>query len=241
MPLTNVNGEIQSTVVIYSKTDDDGKFKKCYEKGTKKTGAFCVLGVSGVVAPGAEFKGELAKADAFVLAEGYATAKSVEQNLAGITDKKVAVIAVGDSGNLFPVGETLKAEFPGKALVIAGDNDFSAKFNAGKNKAEKAAQELGAKAVFPSFDNVPDASGKGLSDFNDIACNANETEIKAAFANIAMTVDAAIREQPVEAAKDAEQAAGREVEKAQVQEAEKEVKQEAVKDAEQERGAGIEM
>lgn len=74
------------------------------------------------------------------------------------------------------VATALKDNYPDKAVIIAGDDDFhllnhpKVRANPGREKAEKAAQAVGGKAVFPVF--APGEREKdmvGFTDFNDLA------------------------------------------------------------------------
>ena len=81
--------------------------------------------------------------------EGYATAASLSDALGHAT------VAAFDSGNLPAVATALKARFPDKPMVIAGDNDVHVEqtqgINFGRTKAEEAARAVGGKAFFPIF------------------------------------------------------------------------------------------
>lgn len=62
------------------------------------------------------------------------------------------------------VATALKDKYPDKAVIIAGDDDLhllnhpKVRANPGREKAEKAAQAVGGKAVFPVF--APWRTGK---------------------------------------------------------------------------------
>ena len=68
-----------------------------------------------------------------------------------------ATVAAFDSGNLMAVATALKDKYPDKAVIIAGDDDLhllnhpNVRANPGREKAEKAAQAVGGKAVFLSL------------------------------------------------------------------------------------------
>ena len=111
----------------------------------------------------------LRTAPAIVIAEGYATAGSISDAIGHAT------VAAFDSGNLMAVATALKDKYPDKAVIIAGDDDLhllnhpKVRANPGREKAEKAAQAVGGKAVFPVF--APGEREKdmaGFTDFNDL-------------------------------------------------------------------------
>ena len=112
---------------------------KRYAKDGRKEGCFHAIG--GLAA--------LAKAPVLVIGEGYATAATLCEALG------FATVAAFDSGNLRDVAIALHAQFPGKPVVIAGDDDrhlvMTHGRNAGRLKAEEAAAAVGGAVVFPVF------------------------------------------------------------------------------------------
>lgn len=80
-----------------------------------------------------------------VLVEGLATGLAVFQSMRSAT-----VVVCFDAGNLLPVVQQLK---PHGAVVIAADNDWSTQarrgFNPGREKAENAAELIGAGVAWP--------------------------------------------------------------------------------------------
>ena len=65
------------------------------------------------------------------------------------------------------MARALHEKFPGKPIVIAGDDDRAIKVNTGRIHAEQAAKEVGGISVFPVF--APAETGKDFTDFNDLA------------------------------------------------------------------------
>lgn len=130
---------------------------KRFASGGKKTGNFLALN-------------DLASADLIVIGEGYATLKSLEKVP---VDANVAFVSAFDSGNLSSAAATIRAVYPDKPILFAGDDDHHQtlkeipKPNVGKEKGLSAAAAVGnATAFFPVF-----ASGEaeaGLTDFNDL-------------------------------------------------------------------------
>lgn len=151
IPAQDINGKVWTVQYIR----DDGS--KRFPKGGRKEGCFHVVG--GMDA--------LAKAPVLAIGEGYATMSTATESLG------FATVAAFDSGNLKQVAAALQQKYPGKPLLIIGDDDvLSAQkspsgINAGRNKAEEAARSLSGTAVFPAF--APGELQKGLSDFNDMA------------------------------------------------------------------------
>jgi len=161
VPGHDVNGKVWTLNIIL---DKDGT--KLYASNSRKEGMMHVLG--GI--------GELDKAKAFFVAEGYstaATAKKALETAAPGNDKanpgNVAFIAAFDNGNIKPVVQSLRQKYPDKAIVIGGDDDIHLQFNDGRQKALEAAKEVSGRAVFPRFAASDKAAENKLSDFNDMA------------------------------------------------------------------------
>ena len=128
---------------------------KMFATGGKKESHFVVTGglEGGVDA--------LKDSPAIVIAEGYATADTLSQEL------NYPTVAAFDSGNLKSVAEQLHQKYPDKAIIIAGDDDIKNEKNVGREKAQEAAEAVGGTAIFPTF--APkEQIEKGLSDFNDL-------------------------------------------------------------------------
>ena len=154
IPAVDADGKLWSMQYI----QEDGT--KRFVKNSRKEGCFHPVG--GMDA--------LRTAPAIVIAEGYSTAGSISDAISHAT------VAAFDSGNLVAVATALKDKYPDKAVIIAGDDDLhllnhpKVRANPGREKAEKAAQAVGGKAVFPVF--APGEREKdmaGFTDFNDLA------------------------------------------------------------------------
>lgn len=91
----------------------------------------------------------IAAAPALVVAEGYATARSLATAL------EFGTVAAFDSGNLAAVVKELHQRFPDKPVIVAGDDDvhlvLTLGVNVGRSKAQEAARGAGGKAIFPTF------------------------------------------------------------------------------------------
>lgn len=152
LPAQDVNGKIWTMQYI----NEDGT--KRFAKDGRKEGCFHPVGGMEAVK----------KAPALVISEGYATANSLSKALG------FGTIAAFDSGNVASVARALHERYPDKPIVIAGDDDqhlvARMGINPGREKAEKAAQEVGGQAVFPVFARGErESDPKGFTDFNDLA------------------------------------------------------------------------
>ena len=126
-----VNSEITSLQYI----NNDGE-KRFLTGGKIKGGWFIIEGEDDVI----------------YIAEGYSTAKSVHE----ATGK--TVYTAFNAGNLYEVSSYVRNAHMDRRVVIAGDDDVGTAGNAGRTKAEQAAQGLGIEAIFP----------QGFIDFNDM-------------------------------------------------------------------------
>jgi putative DNA primase/helicase len=90
--------------------------------------------------------------------EGWATGATIH----AVTGRPVACAM--NAGNLAPVAQTLRRRYPGRLIIIAGDNDRHTKGNPGKTAAMRAAKAIGGEWIIPNF--PADSPG---TDFNDLA------------------------------------------------------------------------
>ena len=147
IPLFNVDGRLKSAQYI----DENGE--KRFAKNTNKVGVFHI--VEGTVS-------DLKSAKSIVIAEGYATAASINEAL---NNKDVKVIAAMSANNIEHTVKAITEKYPDMNIVIAADNDLTNKVgNIGLNAAN---------AVQNKYENVtvavPKINGKEISgDFNDI-------------------------------------------------------------------------
>ncbi|MDX6917816.1 LPD7 domain-containing protein [Pectobacterium carotovorum] len=148
IPLSNTNGELRS--LQYIKPDGTKNLKKDAEK----TGNFFVVG------------GELNPHLPFLYAEGYATAKTLNQATG------IPVIMTVDAGNMVTVSRKINELYPDSAHIILGEDDFTNDDNKGLNKAREAADAIGGTYIIPQFtesERTQAFAGTGsFSDFNDI-------------------------------------------------------------------------
>ncbi|HYQ92431.1 MAG TPA: plasmid replication protein, CyRepA1 family, partial [Candidatus Competibacteraceae bacterium] len=141
IPLHLANGELCGLQFI----DADGR--KRFLKGSRKQGAFHVIGT-------------LRNGEPIGEAEGYATAASIHQATG------MAVVVAFDAGNLAAVAAQLRRLYPNSELILCADNDAWTDGNPGWSKAEAAALQSGGKLAVPCFVGL-DVSTKP-TDFNDL-------------------------------------------------------------------------
>jgi putative DNA primase/helicase len=151
LPARDARGRLWTMQYI----DPDGG--KRYEPNSFKRGCFHVIGAR-----------ELDTANAFIVAEGYATATTIHEL---VRAPGVVVVAGFDSGNLPEVAAGLRGRFPRTPIVVAGDNDERLLHrpphkNVGLEKANAAAAAANGVAIVPAF---PRGSDPALTDFNDLA------------------------------------------------------------------------
>ncbi|MEY4767337.1 MAG: hypothetical protein RI907_4010 [Pseudomonadota bacterium] len=117
--------------------------------------------------------GQPSGATVLLLCEGYATGASLHE----ATGHPVAVAF--DAGNLPRVAKAVRAQHPGAAIVVCGDNDQATEKatgrNTGQDKAREAAKAAKGRAVWPV--GLPD----GLSDWNDLHQLKGLDSVKAAI------------------------------------------------------------
>ena len=138
--------------VQYIKEDGTKRFAR----QSRKHGCFHVVGAANA----AEGLQRLASSAVLVIAEGYATAATVAKY------GHVSAVAAFDSGNLLAVATALHERWPGKPIMIAGDDDHRLENNPGRAKAVEAAAAVKGLAVFPVLD--AHQRERGLTDFNDL-------------------------------------------------------------------------
>jgi len=131
--------------------------EKRFTKGGRMDGSHALLASDGRA---------LSDGDVLVIAEGYATAATIERG----TGMPVAIAF--SAGNLLPVAEAYRNRFPQLNIIIAGDNDHqkplemgadgTLKKNVGRDKALQAADGVGGYALLPPF-----RAGENGTDWND--------------------------------------------------------------------------
>ena len=104
--------------------------------------------------------------DRILIAKGYATAASLHE----ATDD--ATVVAFDAGNLKPVAESIRNEYPDVEIIVCADNDDKTPGNPGVTKAKEAAFAIKGKCA------VPGISG----DFNDLATSRGPLAVMKAVA-----------------------------------------------------------
>ncbi|WP_413208293.1 DUF5710 domain-containing protein [Rhodospirillum sp. A1_3_36] len=165
VPMYDTEGTLRNIQAI----DPNGE--KRYIKGGRKAGLMHVIG-------GGE---DPTKGDFFILAEGYATNKSLHDALG------LPVVVAFDAHNLQPVAEALRKKNPTATLIIAGDDDHSRDRNVGFENARVAAATVGGVHISPRFTEAEEA--QGLTDYNDLAGARGE---KAFARDVRKQVDTAL-------------------------------------------------
>ncbi|WP_431113208.1 DUF927 domain-containing protein [Variovorax paradoxus] len=154
VPLRDESGKLWNVQRIAASKPERGP-DKLYLKGGRRSGLWHRLG-------------EMDSASAVLVAEGYATAATLDEATA-----RPAVVAF-DAGNLLQVVKALRLLLPEAAIIVCGDDDKATEASTGKNpgrlKAQAAAEAVDGVAVFPI--DLPE----GGSDFNDLCLHAG-TEV----------------------------------------------------------------
>jgi putative DNA primase/helicase len=145
IPAFDADGKLWSVQYVNS----DGS--KRFARESRKEGCFHVVGSTDPV-------GDLNKAAAIVVAEGYATAATLKSLHAEAGDPRLAVafVAAFDAGNVPHVARVLRERHLSAAMVIAADNDKAMESqevgrNPGLIKGQQAASANGAVLMAPSF------------------------------------------------------------------------------------------
>ena len=164
-----------STGKVWTLQHIDAKGEKGFEAGGAFSGNY-----HKITSP--QKGGGLGENQPIVIAEGYATAKTINDATGGIT---IAALA---ATNLKAVAEAIRKEHPDRGIVIAGDNDHAKEAagqpNIGRAKAKEAAASVGGVAATPSFD----AKEKG-TDWNDFAANRGGDAMKVEMAKALIDAD----------------------------------------------------
>lgn len=158
VPLYNVDGRLKSAQYI----DADGN--KRFAKNTNKVGAFHI--VDGNAA-------DLKSATSIIIAEGYATAASINE---AVKESGLKVIAAMSANNLEHTVKAITEKYPAINIVIAADNDIENKVgNIGLNAAKNVSEKYKNVTVA-----IPKINGKEVAgDFNDIVSKKGLTKEEA--------------------------------------------------------------
>jgi putative DNA primase/helicase len=153
----------------------DAEGVKRFTKGCEKKGSYCSIG---------------RLTDTVVIVEGYATGASVHMATA------LCCVIAFDAGNLLPVARAIRAKYPDRRIIIAGDNDawtLEPVANPGATRAREAAAEIDCDVVIPDFG--PLGPDERPTDFNDLHARAGleqvAAQIDAARHHKVVSIDAA--------------------------------------------------
>lgn len=150
VPMFDIDRRLQNCQTI------DAAGNKLFLRGGRTTGLFCPNG-------GFEgFDGADSGASEIFIAEGFATGAALHMYF-----RPHAPVAVAfNCGNLAHVANALRRRYRHGRLVIAADNDQWTEGNPGLTHARRAADEVGARVIYPKFDGL-DVTGKP-TDFCDL-------------------------------------------------------------------------
>ncbi len=142
VPFFNASGEFR-TLQYIPPTGDKYLFKDA-----PKQGHFLVVG------------GALKAGQPVLYAEGYATARSLNQ----ATGQPVVMTI--DAGNMVAVAKVLHQQYPDSLHLFLADLDHTKEVNKGLLMATQAAELIGGQVLYPNFTDGEKA--RGLTDFNDL-------------------------------------------------------------------------
>ncbi|MDE7315828.1 MAG: ssDNA-binding domain-containing protein [Mucispirillum sp.] len=171
IPLFNIDGRLKSAQYI----DENGE--KRFAKNTNKVGVFHI--VDGSVS-------DLKSASSIIIAEGYATAASINE---AVNNKDVKVIAAMSANNLEHTIKAITNKYPDMNIIIAADNDLKNQVgNIGLNAANAVQNKYKNITV-----TVPKINGKEVAgDFNDIVSKYGLSRDEA-LKNIHKSLQAALK------------------------------------------------
>ncbi|OAI25537.1 hypothetical protein A1356_00795 [Methylomonas koyamae] len=125
LPVADFDGVLHGLQFI------DGDGGKRFLTGTQKRGHFCPVG-------------DISEPFGMIgIAEGYATAVSCHMA------SKLPVLVAFDAGNLEPVAQAARAQYPTIEIVIFADDDVDNPQNPGRTKAFAAARAVSGRVLFP--------------------------------------------------------------------------------------------
>jgi phage/plasmid primase-like uncharacterized protein len=150
VPGYGVDGKVWT--IQYIKEDGTKRFAR----ESRKHGCFHVIGAANLI----DGLQKLGNSPVIAIAEGYATAATVAKY------GNVPAVAAFDSGNLLAVATALHKRWPGKGIMIAGDDDHKLEDNPGRVKALEAAAAVNGVAIFPELS--AEQREQGMTDFNDL-------------------------------------------------------------------------
>jgi phage/plasmid primase-like uncharacterized protein len=192
VPLRDIDGAISTIQLI------DGAGTKMFLPHGRVAGAHMTFG-------------DPTKSDApLIIAEGMATAKTIHETTS------LPVIAAMQSGNIAPVAQAYRAAYPGRVLIIAGDDDHTkaADKNVGRRVSEQAAVEAKGYTLFPDF-----AHNDRGTDWNDYAATNGAAATRDAITKGVLSCQAQTAATDLHRQADAQQAQAHELTEVRQQEA----------------------
>lgn len=112
----------------------DATGDKKFLTGTPKRGAWHLIGRTGA-----------GEDKPLAIAEGYATAATIRMATGW------ACFVAFDAGNLLPVAQAVRAQFPDRKIIICADNDLATEGNPGVTKGRSAAEAVGGALWVPEW------------------------------------------------------------------------------------------
>ena len=98
-----------------------------------------------------------------LICEGYATGLTLRMAV----QRRLPVFVALDAGNLQPVAELLREQYPEQRILLCADDDYRTRGNPGRSKAVAAAKAVGrADYIYPIF--RPANRREKDTDFNDL-------------------------------------------------------------------------
>jgi putative DNA primase/helicase len=159
IPLRDEFGKLWSLQFI----EADGTKK--FMCGGKKKGCYFAIG-------------DIEKTEQIFICEGYATGATIHECTG------IPVVVAFDASGLKPISQKIKEKYPNAKIVICADNDryHSDGTNPGVEKANEAAELIGAYVVKPEFKDL----SKKPTDFNDLFVLEGAEAVKTALQNAAI-------------------------------------------------------
>jgi phage/plasmid primase-like uncharacterized protein len=153
VPVRDIDGRLHSLQYIT-------RVSKAFLKNSRKSGCMHVIDPNRSLGKGP-----------IIIAEGYATAASIHE----ATGRPV--VTAFDAGNLEPVAAALRGRYPGARIVLAADDDHRHARNAGIEKAEKAAAQVGGTVIVVQL--TAEQKRGDATDFDDLRQAAGLDAVKA--------------------------------------------------------------
>lgn len=151
VPVRDIDDKLWGIEFIH----EDGT--KRFLKGTRKQECFFRIG-------------EFSEGATILVAEGYATGKSLHMATG------LPTVVAFDAGNLLPVSRKIRGRFPTARIVLCADNDQFKEKNVGLEKATVAAEDVKGLVCYPRFKHSIESNS--YSDWNDLHCSEGLEEVK---------------------------------------------------------------